>query len=92
MTEIDLDYVLPCDVKLAPVTTIAKGCTLRTLLAALKVRESPDWERLADDDGEWAVRYRKAIDDLNRLNDKGLPTAQDVRGILSDGQAPLMKP
>jgi hypothetical protein len=80
---IDLDYVLPCDVKLAPATTITKGCTLRTLLAALKVRESPDWDRLAEEDAEWAARYRKAIYDLNRLNDKGLPTAEDVRGILA---------
>jgi hypothetical protein len=41
------------------------------------------WAKFQDDDGEWAARYRKAIDDLNRLNDKGLPTAQDVRGILA---------
>ena len=52
---IDLDYVLPCDVHLKPATTITKGCTIRTLLAALKVRESPDWDRLADEDSEVGV-------------------------------------
>ncbi|OAF05487.1 hypothetical protein AYJ54_00850 [Bradyrhizobium centrolobii] len=77
----DLNYVLPCDVKLEPATTIKKGCTLSTLLAALKVRESPDWERFAGDEGEWAYRYRKAIHDLNNMTDKG-----EIRPSVPNGE------
>ncbi len=36
---VNLDYKLPCDVKLPPATTITKGCNLETLIEALKTRE-----------------------------------------------------
>jgi hypothetical protein len=36
----DLSYRLPCDVRLAPATTIRQGCTLATLIEALKQREA----------------------------------------------------
>jgi hypothetical protein len=60
------DYILPCDVKLPPATTITKGCTLSTLMAAFKVRErgwpevSPEHVAAVDEllkrefrDGDW---------------------------------------
>jgi hypothetical protein len=68
--KVDLDYILPCDVRLEPATVISKGCTLRTLLVALSVRETHEWQTMGDI-GEWASRYRKAIADLNQMNDKG---------------------
>ncbi|MEY9506901.1 hypothetical protein ABIE87_006459 [Bradyrhizobium diazoefficiens] len=71
MAEIDLNYILPCDVLLRPATTITKGCTLSTLLAALKVRESPDWQRFEDDSGLYADKYRQAIHDLTNTTDCG---------------------
>jgi len=38
---IDENMILPCDVKLPPATTIKAGCTLGTLLLALKAVERP---------------------------------------------------
>ena len=35
--------ILPCDVKLPPLTTIRAGCTVETLLIGLKVRASATW-------------------------------------------------
>jgi hypothetical protein len=44
MTELpDDDYKLPCDVHLPPNTYLRKGCSLSTLITALRVRENwPD--------------------------------------------------
>lgn len=39
MGDIDLDFVLPCDVKLPPATTIKAGCTLRTLMQGIASRQ-----------------------------------------------------
>lgn len=39
---IDPDYRLPCDVKVAPATTICKGVPLSTLMLAIKRREGWD--------------------------------------------------
>lgn len=33
-------YILPCDVTVAPATTIKKGCELETLLQCIKLREN----------------------------------------------------
>lgn len=42
ITSVDLDYVLPCDVRIPPKTIISAGCTLRTLLIALTLPERPE--------------------------------------------------
>ena len=36
------DYALPCDVAVAPATVIAKGCTLKTLMQSISLRENAD--------------------------------------------------
>lgn len=36
------EFKLPCDIKLPPVTTIGKGCTLRTLMLALALEGRPE--------------------------------------------------
>jgi hypothetical protein len=36
---VDVDYKLPCDVRVAPATTINKGCKLGTLIECIKLRE-----------------------------------------------------
>jgi hypothetical protein len=72
MSPIDENYILPCDVMLGPATVIRKGCKLSTLLAALNCREGQDWNRLDLSDAKEAIaRYRKAVEDVNRMNDKG---------------------
>lgn len=37
-------YILPCDVRLPPRTTIRKGCKLSTLLAGMRVQDRPRFE------------------------------------------------
>lgn len=72
MSGIDENYILPCDVMLGPATFIRKGCKLSTLLAALRCREGKDWNRFDLADAKDAIAYyRKAVDDVNRMNDKG---------------------
>lgn len=45
-----LDYKLPCAVRIPPSTTIGAGCTLRSLLYALRHREGRD---LWFEDSKW---------------------------------------
>lgn len=40
MSEISDDYKLPCDVHVPPNTYIRKGCSISTLLTALRARET----------------------------------------------------
>lgn len=62
MKDIDLDYLLPCDVLLGPGTVIRKGCKLATLLEALHLREGKDWSRFCLADAEDAIAaYRVAM-------------------------------
>lgn len=42
------DYILPCDVRLPPGTTIRAGCKLKTLLVALRLRESDDFKTMKE--------------------------------------------
>lgn len=54
---IDLDYKLPCEVRLPIGMSIGKGVPLRTLLIALRQRESwPDEDTRFQDDRAKAVR------------------------------------
>lgn len=72
MTDIDMHYILPCDVMLGPATVIRRGCKLSTLLHAIQLREGQDWNRFDLADAKAAIaNYRKAVDDVNRMNDKG---------------------
>lgn len=36
------DYVLPCDVAVAPATKVTKGCTLKTLMRSITLRENAE--------------------------------------------------
>lgn len=38
------DYVLPCDVAVAPATKVTKGCTLKTLMQSITLREAGEMQ------------------------------------------------
>jgi hypothetical protein len=59
---VSLDYQLPCDVRLPPAATIGKGCTLRTLMHALRLRESEPVEFV----DERTMAIRRALTELHR--------------------------
>lgn len=52
---ISTDYVLPCDVHLPPATIIRKGCTLTTLMAGIKARET-EWPEVTPEQVDAARR------------------------------------
>ena len=59
---VSLDYQLPCDVRLPPGATIGRGCTLKTLMLALKIRETEPVEFV----DERTMTVRRALTELHR--------------------------
>lgn len=55
------DYVLPCDVRVSPATTITRGCTLKTLMQSISLREATDHEFDVDKEIDLSTQW---INDL----------------------------
>lgn len=83
------DYVLPCEVTVAPATRIGKGCTLKTLMNSISLREETD-DREIDIEGlrgvlnlprrSTAAGLAEALRGLVRINEEHNAACEKVLG------------